>query len=55
MFRVRPKDVYVQVCEPVTKDVCEKVHKNKPYQHECQVCGGEEKECTKLDTKYHSD
>merc|ERR1711934_587358 len=44
-----------KVCEPVTKDVCEKVHKNKPYQHECQVCGGEEKECTKLDTKYHSD
>ena len=43
-----------QVCKPVTKEVCEKIHKNKPHQHECQVCGGVEKECKRLDNVYYN-
>ena len=45
----------IQECKPVEKEVCEKVHKNKPVQYECEVCGGEEKECKKLATKYYSE
>merc|ERR1712184_19651 len=45
--------VPIKVCEPVMKEVCEQIHKNTPYQFECEVCGHEEKECKKLETKYH--
>ena len=44
----------LQVCKPVVKEVCEKIHKNKPHQHECQVCGGVEKECKRLDNVYYN-
>ena len=38
----------VKKCNDVVEKVCEKIHKNKPQQHECQVCGGVEKDCKRV-------
>merc|ERR1712107_538776 len=35
---------YKEECADKKQQVCEKIHKNKPQQHECQVCGGVEKD-----------
>ena len=41
-------------CNNVVEKVCEKIHKNKPQQHECQVCGGVEKDCKRVvEQQYH--
>ena len=37
--------VPIKDCKQVIKPVCTQVHKNKPQQHECLVCGGVEKSC----------
>merc|ERR1712010_285094 len=42
----------VKECHNVPEEVCTQIHKNVPQQHECEVCGGVEKSCRKLDTKY---
>ena len=42
----------MQECHNVPEEVCTQIHKNVPQQHECEVCGGVEKSCRKLDTKY---
>merc|ERR1712117_96121 len=43
----------VKDCKDVWEEVCKPVHKNVPVQYECQVCGGVESSCKKLDTKYY--
>ena len=43
----------MQDCQDVWDEVCEPIHKNVPKQHECEVCGGKEKSCKQLDTKYY--
>merc|ERR1712027_150981 len=44
----------VKKCNDVVEKVCEKIHKNKPQQHECQVCGGVEKDCKRVaEQQYH--
>merc|ERR1712039_1163167 len=43
----------VKDCKDVWEEVCKPVHKNVPVQNECQVCGGVERSCKKLDTKYY--
>ena len=44
----------VKKCNDVEENVCKKIHKNKPQQHECQVCGGVEKDCKRVaEQQYH--
>merc|ERR1711935_276446 len=43
----------VKDCKDYIDEVCEPIHKNVPKQHECEVCGGKEKSCRQLDTKYY--
>ena len=41
----------MQDCQYVWDEMCEPIYKNVPKEYECEVCGGKEKSCKKLDTK----
>ena len=43
----------MQVCKDVVVPDCKEIHKNVPKQQECEVCGGKEKSCKDLNTKYY--
>merc|ERR1711934_531640 len=44
----------IKECKPISENICEQVHKNKPHQFECEICGGKEKagSCKRLDGGY---
>ena len=43
-----------KVCNDYVEPVCHQYSKNKPQQHECEVCGGVEKSCRKIaEQRYH--
>ena len=41
----------MQDCQDVWEQVCILVHNNVPQLLECEVCGGVQKSCRKLDTE----
>ena len=44
----------LQKCDDVKENICEKIHKNKPHQFECEICGDKEQagSCKRLDGGY---
>merc|ERR1712027_137578 len=44
----------IKKCDDVKENICEKVHKNKPHQFECEICGNKEQagSCKRLDGGY---